>query len=186
MDLPSSKQLKKPLLLIVMISLLLLLVFLGLWMFLNSQLGESIDEETARAVYLQSNQLIRDIFDKDSRDTYEMYISSPVQEQDKNRYHWNHTVKEIRNVQLVRILPYEQQEEIYKAKSLSGDSPELIRYGTKLRLEVQVNGTTEKTDAEIEWIKEDGQLRLYLLKMPVSFVPIVGPVKTVYGIDNKL
>lgn len=184
MELPSSDKLKRPLQISLIFLLIIIVVYVFLYLFVSNQLGEPMDEEMNQKVFQQSENLIYDIFEESNKDTYETYVSLPVKAEDKNGVWWGNTVDNIRQNELILILPYERQEEFYKAKRMSDDSSNIIRYGVDLLLELNIDGNKKETIAKVEWIEEEENLRLYLLEMPYKFIPIAGPVNAVYGIND--
>ena len=169
---------RKPLIVSLVALLIVLVISLithvaGLMLF-----GGAMTNQMKQEVYQESTDFMKDVYQEDARQTYNEYLSSFVKKTDTQLLSWNRMVKYMHQDKLVKVLPYsEQNGQFYKDQG--SNAPGIVRYGVKLKAEIQMSGKVKPVTAQIEWVKENGHLKLFLLKVPYE-IASNGKMNTIF------
>lgn len=129
-------------------------------------------------VYQESTHFMADVYQKDAKQTYNDYMSTLVKHSDTELLSWDRMVNDMHHDKLVSILPFKDQKgQFYKVRS--SDAPGVVRYGVKLKADIRLDGQTKSVTAQLEWVEENGQLKLFLFKVPYQIAPN-GKLDTIY------
>ncbi|MFC3039209.1 hypothetical protein ACFOGI_02970 [Virgibacillus xinjiangensis] len=144
------------------------IIIVGLYLLMNFYMGGSLAEEQREQVYERSHQLIVDIFEEESDEVFEDYLSSELQT-NHSTIAWQAHSDKISENDLENITAFGSLEEdsIYTTRSLFGDTT--LKYAINMEVTMDTKNGTETGETLVEWVRQEDELRLHYMEFPFTF-----------------